>query len=131
MPAAKSDTMIDVIKYPLTTKKISTPAYPPLKRENPAWKKITGSTAKARRPSISGLYFIVCGPWCIWIDRMYGRVGDAPTDKPHTNQPCRIANTMPGSSTIGVVSAVYGLIMLVTGGLMVYFKSNPEDQQLA
>jgi BASS family bile acid:Na+ symporter len=42
-----------------------------------------------------------------------------------------IANTMLGSSTIGVVSAVYGLIMLVTGGLMVYFKSNPEDQQLA
>lgn len=32
---------------------------------------------------------------------------------------------------MGVVSAVYGLIMLVTGGLMVYFKSNPEDQQLA
>lgn len=31
---------------------------PSLKSSNPAWKKITGTTARARKPSISGRYFI-------------------------------------------------------------------------
>ena len=47
------------IKYPLITKKTSTPTYPPLKNSNPAWKKITIKTATARRLSISGRYWIL------------------------------------------------------------------------
>ncbi len=36
---------------------MSTPTKPPLKKTNPAWNKMTDITAKARKPSISGLYF--------------------------------------------------------------------------
>ena len=36
---------------------ISTPMYPPLNKSKPAWNKITGITARALRPSISGRYF--------------------------------------------------------------------------
>src|SRR6056297_1091907 len=50
--------MIVVIRKPEITKKTSTPTKPPAKMSNPAWKKITGSTATARSPSISRRYFI-------------------------------------------------------------------------
>jgi hypothetical protein len=52
-----SDKMIVVIRYPLITKKTSTPTNPPEKVLNPAWNKITGKTAIARKPSISLRYF--------------------------------------------------------------------------
>ncbi len=81
-----------VIKYPEMTKKISTPMKPPSQPIQPAWKKTTGSTATARRPSISGRYckipvslatvsslrngFLDLYPWCrfhatrIWLDAL-------------------------------------------------------------
>jgi len=46
-----------VIKYPLITKKTSTPTKPPLNSLKPAWKKITGTTARVLKPSISARYF--------------------------------------------------------------------------
>ena len=48
--------IIEVIKNPLITKKISTPTKPPLNDSNPAWNNITGTIASALNPSISGLY---------------------------------------------------------------------------
>ena len=47
--------IIEVIKKPLITKKISTPTKPPLNALKPAWKNITGRSAIARNPSISFL----------------------------------------------------------------------------
>ena len=48
---------MDVMRYPLMTKKTSTPTKPRLNVSNPAWNKITGITATARKPSISARYF--------------------------------------------------------------------------
>ena len=46
--------MMEVIRNPEMTKKISTPTYPPAKAGIPAWKPITDRTAIARNPSMSG-----------------------------------------------------------------------------
>ena len=48
-----------MIRYPLITKNTSTPTNPPLNNSNPAWNKMTGRTARARKPSISARYFKV------------------------------------------------------------------------
>ena len=48
--------MIEEIKKPERTKKMSTPIYPPENVVNPAWNKITNITANPRRPSKSDLY---------------------------------------------------------------------------
>jgi hypothetical protein len=54
--------MIEVIRKPGITKKTSTPTNPPGKKRAPAWYRTTGTIAKQRSPSISGLYFIAgCG----------------------------------------------------------------------
>ena len=51
--------IIEVIKKPEITKKTSTPVNPPCRFPGDTWKTITAITAKARNPSISGLYFIL------------------------------------------------------------------------
>jgi hypothetical protein len=51
--------MMEVMRYPLMTKKISTPTKPPLNVSKPAWKKTTGTTATALNPSISLRYFMM------------------------------------------------------------------------
>jgi hypothetical protein len=60
-PSHSSLSMIEVIRKPLITKNTSTPTYPPPNRLNPAWNSMTGSTARARRPSISGRWAIPPG----------------------------------------------------------------------
>ena len=60
--ATSSFKIIDVIRYPDITKKMSTPINPPLNVSKSkiviwAWYKITEITAIALKPSISGLYF--------------------------------------------------------------------------
>ena len=50
--------MIEVIRKPEMTKKTSTPRYPPGRAFSLMWKRITGRTANARKPSISGRYAI-------------------------------------------------------------------------
>ena len=46
-----------VVTYPLMTKKISTPRYPPGSMSLLKWLMMTAPTANALSPSISGLYF--------------------------------------------------------------------------
>ena len=47
--------MIDVIRYPLITKKTSTPTNPPLRLKISKWKKTTNKTEIALKNSISYL----------------------------------------------------------------------------
>jgi len=49
--------MIDVIKNPLITKKMSTPINPPENKVISKWYNITDITDKALSPSMSALYF--------------------------------------------------------------------------
>src|ERR1700751_1189034 len=50
--------MIEVIRKPEITKKISTPTKPLRSEFGKAWKATTERTATALSPSISGLYFV-------------------------------------------------------------------------
>ncbi|MGF0343673.1 hypothetical protein ACQR3P_08635 [Rhodococcus sp. IEGM1300] len=48
--------MIEVVKYPEITKKISTPMNPDGNSDNPPWNINTSKTAIALKPSMSGRY---------------------------------------------------------------------------
>lgn len=63
--------MIDEIKYPEITKKISTPIKPPGKISGKPWNRTTEIIAIARSPSISGLYFVWVNLrlWRLWIKK--------------------------------------------------------------
>jgi hypothetical protein len=54
LPEATSRRTKPVIRYPLITKKTSTPTNPPGSQVALRWKTMTDTTAIALRPSISG-----------------------------------------------------------------------------
>ena len=56
VPSLFSLIIIEVIKKPEITKNTSTPTNPPWIHSKFIWKRITGITAIALNPSISGLY---------------------------------------------------------------------------
>jgi hypothetical protein len=58
IPDSSSFITMDAIRKPEITKKTSTPTKPPGIQSSPIWNRMTGITAHARRPSISGRYLI-------------------------------------------------------------------------
>jgi len=57
LSCSKLEKMIDDMRKPEMTKKISTPMKPPAILSGNAWNPTIDRTAKARKPSISARYF--------------------------------------------------------------------------